>query len=145
VIDSISSCARAATAEEARYRIDRPIGGRSARIVALDDAAAEVVRRVAEMSWGASRFFPSADAFQPATELDDADVTILIATADADGDTGAQIARACAERGIMVAGLVLGERLDVGDAVAALRPYARNLMVTEDEDDVAAVLTALRA
>ena len=145
MIDSISSCARAATAEEARYRIDRPIGGRSARIVALDDAAAEVVRRVAEMSWGASRFFPSADAFQPATELDDADVAILIATADADGDAGAQIARACAERGIMVAGLVLGERLDVGDAVAALRPYARNLMVTEDEDDVAAVLTALRA
>ena len=145
MIDSISSCARAATAEEVRYRIDRPIAGRSARIVALDDAAAEVVRRVAEMPWGASRFFPSADAFQPATELDDADVAILIATADADGDAGAQIARACAERGIMVAGLVLGERLDVGDAVAALRPYARNLMVTEDEDDVAAVLIALRA
>jgi len=32
-----------------------------------------------------------------------------------------------------------------GDAVSALRPYARNLMVTEDEDDVAAVLIALRA
>ena len=143
--DSISSCARAATAEEARYRIDRPIAGRAARVVALDHAAADVVRRVAELPWGASRFFPTADAFQPAAELDDADVAILIATADADGDAGARIARACAERGIMVAGLVLGDRLDVGDAVAALRPYARNLMVTEDEDDVAAVLTALRA
>ena len=55
------------------------------------------------------------------------------------------IARACAERGIMTAGLILGDRLDVGDAVSALRPYARNLMVSEDEDDVAAVLTALRA
>jgi hypothetical protein len=29
--------------------------------------------------------------------------------------------------------------------VSALRPYARNLMVTEDEDDIAEVLTALRA
>jgi len=140
-----SSCARAATAEEARYRIDRPIGGRSARIVALDEAAAGVVRRVAELPWGASRFFPDAAAFNAATELDDADVVILIATADADGDAGASIARACSERGIMVAGLVLGERGDVLDAVAALRPYARNLMISEDDDDVAAVLTALRA
>jgi hypothetical protein len=45
----------------------------------------------------------------------------------------------------MTAGIVLGERVAVADAVAALRPHARNLMSTEDEDDVAAVLTALRA
>jgi len=145
VIDSISSCARAATAEEARYRIDRPIGGRSARVIALDSGAAEVVQRVAELPWGASRFFADASTFSVATELDDADVAIMIGTADADGDAAAAIARACAERGIMTAGLILGDRLDVGDAVSVLRPYARNLMVTEDEDDVAAVLTALRA
>jgi hypothetical protein len=145
VIDSISSCARAATAEEARYRIDRPIGGRSARVIALDASAAEVVQRVAELPWGASRFFPDASAFSVATELDDADVAIMIGTADADGEAAGAIARACAERGIMTAGLILGDRIDVGDAVSALRPYARNLMVTEDEDDVAAVLTALRA
>jgi hypothetical protein len=45
----------------------------------------------------------------------------------------------------MTAGLILGDRLDVAAAVSALRPYARNLMVTDDEDDVAEVLTALRA
>ena len=34
---TISSCARAATAEEAAYRIDRPIApSRAGRIVALD-------------------------------------------------------------------------------------------------------------
>ena len=145
MIDSISSCARAATAEEARYRIDRPISGRSARIIALDPGAAEVVQRVAELPWGASRFFPDASAFSVAAELDEADVAIMIGTAEADGDTAAAIARACAERGIMTAGLILGDRLEVGDAVSVLRPYARNLMVTEDEDDVAAVLSALRA
>ena len=139
-----SSCARAATAAEARYRIDRPIGGRSARIVALDAAAAGVVLRVAQQPWGASRFYADAGRFD-ARELDDADVAIMVATADADGAVAGAIARACAERGIMTAGLVLGDRDDVGDAVAALRPYARNLMVTDDEDDVAAVLTALRA
>jgi hypothetical protein len=140
-----SSCARAATAKEARYRIDRPIAGRSARVIALDAAAAAIVLRVAEMPWGAARFFAHASEFRPDDELADADVAIMIATADADGETASTIARACVERGIMTAGLILGDRLDVGEAVAALRPYARNLMVTEDEDDVAAVLTALRA
>jgi hypothetical protein len=140
-----SSCARAATAAEARYRIDRPIAGRSARIVALDAAAAEVVLRVAELPWGASRFFADPGAFDAAAGLDDADVAIMIGTREADGGRAAAIARVCAERGIMTAGLVLGGRLEVGEAVAALRPYARVLMVTEDEDDVAAVLTALRA
>jgi hypothetical protein len=140
-----SSCAFAATAEEARFRIDRPIGGRAALVIALDDEAAEVVDRVAELPWEGARFFRSPDELDLEQELADADVAIMIATADADGDVAERIARACAERGIMTSGLILGERLDVGPAVSALRPYARNLMVTDDEEDVDAVLTALRA
>jgi hypothetical protein len=137
-----NSCARAATAEEARFRIDRPIGGRSALVVALDDEAAAAVGRVAEHPWRGARFV-RADEFSE--DLGDTDVVVMIATADADGDVAAAIGRTCAERGIMTAGLILGERLDVGGAVTALRPYARNLMVTSDEDDVTEVLTALRA
>jgi hypothetical protein len=145
VSDSISACARAATAEEARFRIDRPIGARAARVIALDGAAADVVERVAELPWGAARFYPDAQAFDIEADLGDADVAIMVATADADAETAGRIARACAERGIMTAGLVLGELDSVGDTVAVLRPYARNLMTTADEDDVAAVLAALRA
>ena len=78
-------------------------------------------------------------------ELDDADVVIVVGTAAADGAAASELARAGAERGIMLAGLILGEQREVGAAVSALRPYARNLMITQDEDDVAAVLTALRA
>jgi hypothetical protein len=140
-----SSCARAATAEEARFRIDRPIGGRSALVVALDGEAAAVVDRVAELPWHGARFFRSPDGLDLEQELADVDVAIMIATADADGDAAETIASACAERGIMTSGLILGEQLDVAAAVSALRPYARNLMVTEDEEDIAAVLTALRA
>jgi hypothetical protein len=140
-----SSCARAATAEEAQFRISRPIQGRSARIIALDDAAAAVVRRVAELPWGASRFFADPSEFDPEAELPDADVAIMIATAKADAETASTIASECAQRGIMTAGIVLGDRTEVGAAVAALRPFARNLMSTDDEDDVAAVLAALRA
>jgi hypothetical protein len=141
----LNSCAFAATAAEARFRIDRPIGGRSALIVALDDEAAEVVDRVAERPWGGARFFASPGAVRLPEDLADTDVAIMIATADAEAEAAAALARACAERGIMTAGLILGDRLEVAAAVSALRPYARNLMVTDDEDDVAAVLTALRA
>ena len=140
-----SSCARAATAAEARFRIDAEIGPRRALIVALDEAAADVVDRVAEQPWGGARFFRSPAEVRLAEELEDADVAIMVGTAAADGDAAARIAHACVERGIMTAGLVLGGRDEVAAAVAALRPYARNLMATEDEDDLAAVLTALRA
>lgn len=138
-----SSCARAATAEEARYRIDRPIGGRAALVIALDDEAAEVVDRVAERPWQGARFV-HADGTVP-EELASSDVAILIATAAADAAAAATIAAAASERGIMCSGLVLGERSELLPTIAALRPYARNLMATNDEDDVAAVLTALRA
>jgi hypothetical protein len=104
-----------------------------------------VVERVAELPWGASRFFADPAALDLEADLHDADVAIMVATADAKAETASAIALACASRGIMTAGIVLGDRLEVGAAVAALRPYARNLMSTEDEDDVAAVLTALRA
>ena len=141
----LNSCARAATAEEARFRIDRPIGGRSTLVVALDDDAADVVDRVAERPWGAARFFRTPELAAITDELADADLAIVVGTAGADGEAASALARACAERGIMLAGLILGERVDVAVAVSALRPYARNLMITGDEDDVAAVLTALRA
>lgn len=141
----LNSCARAATAEEARFRIDGPIAGRKALIVALDDEAAGVVDRVAERPWGGARFFRTPDVEAVTAELEDADVVIVVGTAGADGEVAAALARAGAERGIMLAGLILGEYGELVGAVSALRPYARNLMITEDEDDVAAVLTALRA
>jgi hypothetical protein len=143
----LNSCALAATAKEARFRIDRPIGSRAALIIALDDEAAAVVDRVAERPWGGARFLHAADSSEDrlTQELADADVAIMIATADADAHLAETIARACATRGIMTAGLIVGARADVADAVSALRPYARNLMITDDEDDVAEVLTALRA
>ena len=103
-----------ATAEEARFRIDRPIGSRTAVVVALDDDAAEVVDRVAERPWGAARFFHAGDGADLTGELANADLAIMIATADADADAAAEIARTCLERGIMTAGLMLrkcGRRL----------------------------------
>jgi hypothetical protein len=157
-----SSCARAASAEESRYRIDRPIApARAPRIIALDDAAAEVVSRVASLQWANARFYVcqamegSADGTllrgidgrtaTLADELANADVVVMIATADSGAGCAYTIGKACWERAIMTAGLVVGDGLAADEAVAALRPHVRVLLPSVDESDVVELLTALRA
>ena len=161
----LNSCARATTAAESRFRINAPIApSRATRVVALDDGAESVVRRVAEEEWSGARFFTCtsvsegdgdvADLVLRSTdgtesrlshELTGADVAVMVAT-DNDGARAASaIGDACTLRGIMTAGLVLADGHDAGAAVSALRPHARVLMVTQDERDVSEVLTALRA
>jgi hypothetical protein len=170
-----SSCAQATTAAESRFRIDVPIAPRrGARVIALDDGAATVVRRVARHEWNAARFFtlvvaapsmsrrgPSgADAAETpdialrrtdgidallSDELVEADVAVMVATTEGSPTAADAIGRACARRGIMTAGLVLGNQHEVAHTLVALRPHAQVLLVTRDDQDVAEVLTALRA
>jgi hypothetical protein len=78
-------------------------------------------------------------------ELADADVVMMIGTTESDAAAATIIGAACTVRGVMTAGLIIGESAMVGATVTALRPHARVLMVTEDEQDVAEVLIALRA
>jgi hypothetical protein len=164
----LSSCARAATAAEAAYRIDAPVRPRQgARVVALDDGAATLVRRLARQPWHAARFYTlvasgtgsgnggvrtdiplhrtTGTDTRLADELDTADVAIMIATTDGSATAAEAIGRACARRGIMTAGLILGERQEVRDTVLALRPHAQVLLITGDDQDAAELLTALRA
>jgi hypothetical protein len=159
-----SSCARATTAAEMRYRIDRPIRGRrGARIIALDEGADAIVGRIAGGPWGHARFFslagPVGDGGSESVllrstdgvesnllaELDEADVVIMVATTGADDTAATMIGVGCTVRAIMTAGLVIGEPEVVGATVAAVRPHARVLMVSRDEHDVFDLLSALRA
>jgi hypothetical protein len=161
----LSSCARAATAEESRYRIDRPITpSRAGRIVALDEKAAEIAARAAEHEWANARFYvcesadPETDTLTlrgidggPATladELASASVVVMVATGDSGAACAYALGKACWERGVQTAGLVLGNGTSEGTAaaaaVAALRPHARVLLPDADELDVVDLLTALR-
>jgi hypothetical protein len=159
----LSSCARAATAAEAAYRIDRPIApSRAGRVVALDERAAEVLSRTARLEWANARFYvcESADGDAvglrgidggPATladELASASVVVMVATSDDGADCAYALGKACWERGVQTAGLVLGDGTHRGTAaaaaVAALRPHARVLLPSADEDDVVDLLSALR-
>jgi hypothetical protein len=158
-----SSCAQATTLAEARYRIDAPVAGRhGARVVALDDGAATLVRRLAREPWNAARFYtlPAGETPGPGMrlhrtsgtpavltdELVDGDVVVMIATRDgAAPDAIAAIGRAGAERGIMTAAVAVGDQQGLRATVHALRPYARVLLVSDDETDVTDLLTAIRA
>ncbi len=165
VVDTslLSSCARAASAEESRYRINRPIApSRAGRVVALDARAAEVVARTAQQEWANARFYVCEPADggtvllrtidgAPATladELASASVMVMVATGDSGAACAYALGKACWERGIQTAGLVLGDGTNGGTsaaaAVTALRPHARVLLPSADEADVVDLLTALR-
>ncbi|MGH3366544.1 MAG: hypothetical protein ACRDOY_05020 [Nocardioidaceae bacterium] len=165
----LHSCARAATAAEARFRIDVPIApARASRIIALDEVAAVVVRHVAAQAWATARFFTwdgspgsangdgqGADALTLRSmegrvvllgeTLAGVDVAVMVAAGDVGADAAERIGRACTARGIMTAGLILSDDAHLSRALAALRPHARVLIVPAEQDDLVQLLTALRA
>jgi hypothetical protein len=162
-----SSCARAATAAEARFRIDYPdTSRRDSRVIALDQRTAGLARQLAADGprWRGGHFLEF-EAALPAgddarlraadgtevllsRELADADVVVMLAGAGASSEGAAVIGDACAARSIMSAGLVIpGDGPGPGttdEVVSALRPNAMVLVVLQDGDDVAEVLSALR-
>lgn len=161
----LSSCAHAATSEEAQFRLQYPRATQTSRIIALDQGAAPVVCRLAARKWtGEARFLihdgPATEgAGQPENvrlrtcggsttalidELADAEVVAMIATSDESADLAGLVGDLCAERSIMTTGLVLAECDELDATVSRLRPNAMVLVVSTDHEDLAGLLTALR-
>jgi hypothetical protein len=158
----LSECARATSTSESRFRITVPIApARAARVIALDPVAAAVTRRVAAGLWASARFYTCEDGPVDGPEalplrgldgsramlgevLTGSDVVVVVATEDSGRACAAAIGRACSARAVTTAGVVLGDGFEADDAVAALRPHARVLLLSADESDVSELLTALR-
>jgi hypothetical protein len=158
-----SSCALAATAAEARYRIDaRPQAPRLTSVVALDDGALRLVRELAGQQWHRARFLGlpgGADGeyadlelrtvdgapVRLSEELAETDFVMMIATEGGGAAAASTIGDACTLRGIMTAGLVVDADGRSGPALSALRPNARVLLVTGDERDATELLAAVGA
>jgi hypothetical protein len=162
-----SSCARAATAAEARFRITGPEPApRASRVIALDERAGGLVRGLAGQPWAGGHFLTFGSVLPAGSrgrdradatlrlagggevllsqELGDADVVVMIATGEGRADAAAIIGDACAERRIMTAGLVVAGPGEAAGVVPALRPNAMVLVVLASGDDIAGVLSALR-
>jgi len=165
----LSTCAQAATAKEAAFRVQRPNSKeRASRIVALDAAAAEIMHRVEHEEWHGAHFFTYA-GMRAAADLEDlpydavlkgeggaevmlsdelkgADVVVMIATTGESAKAASVIGNACFVRGIMGAGLIVAPAsAGVRDTVTALRPSCSVLVVASGEEFVPEMLTALRA
>jgi hypothetical protein len=167
-----SESARASSAAEARFRIDHGNAlPRTVKIVALDAPSREVVERLARRSWNGARFLTASSAMttrgegQPAAaislrdlagraqplpaEMDGTDVMVMIASAGEPVPAAAIIGEACGRRGVTTTALVL-RNARAGDVALSrtlqqLRPWALMIVVAEEEDYIADILTALRA
>lgn len=155
----LSACARAATAEEARFRIqDANSKGRLVRVVALDAAAECALRPLVTETWRGARFLAyiapedsstvAVRAFDGpagtlAAELKDADLVVMVARRADSGSAAVEVATRCAERGIRPIAVVLSD--DLGATASALRQFASVLVASSDDDYLREMLTALRA
>ena len=153
----VSSCARAATAEEAAFRIDYPLAAaRNTRVVALDATAEEIVRRASRLQWAQATFYSAAapghglitmsgQTVPLAGELEDSNILVLVSSTGENAEAAATIGAACKVRGIMTAGLVVTPGQVTSEALFALRPHTRILLVPAEEDDLFELLRATRA
>jgi hypothetical protein len=163
----LNSCASAATAAEARFRIDdTDYAARASRIIALDEGAAGIVARLTEQHWRGGHFLifdatvstgssaaPLVDAMLRTAdgsmlllseEVTDADLVVMVATEDASAEAASMIGDACARQMTMSVGLVVSATGDTDRVVSALRPNAMVLAILKDETEISPILTALR-
>jgi hypothetical protein len=157
----LGACRFAATAREAAFRVQAPNAlPREAAVIALDADALRLVEALGtELSPGARvlRLGP-----QPETGSDDVilaepggeprlaseeipgrDLVVLVATTAEAWRAAETIGRLARARGVMTAGVVLGEGAE--PVLRELRPAASVLVHAADADYLGAMLSALRA
>jgi hypothetical protein len=169
----LSESARMTTAKEAAYRVQYPNSKpRVVKVVALDEPSIAVVRELAEQDWKNATFFTSIaaewDPNRPwgtpihaslvdlqgkrrdlVEEIGAANLVVMISSAGESAEAASLIAEVCSLKRVMITGLLLTTHgntdEEVARTLATLRPYAPMLVLSSEEEYVAAMLTALRA
>jgi hypothetical protein len=165
-----SESARAASAAEARFRVDAPNSRpRAIKVIALDRESEAVVKQLTKSGFTNASFLttlgepPRGEPFSVSgwlgdlaghtknlvDEIDSADLVVMIATAGENVEAASIIGEACSLKSVMTTALVIAAPT-VSDAALAqslahLRPWALMLVVASAEDYIADMLTALRA
>ena len=159
------------SAEQARFRIDRPNSRpRATLVIALDARGAAALAGLNGRSWNGAKFLrydgarrasqhlPSlridatvqdetGNKLSLMKELAGVDAVIVLTATDA-AEAAEIVGNACAARGIAATGLVLAPEEGaeaLGQIVATLRPHTAMLVVSSSEDYAAEMLSALRA
>jgi|SRR5215831_1040380 len=169
----LSESARVTTAAEARFRIDAPNSApRTIKVIALDGASERVVKHLAARRWNRAVFL-TASAFEAAPhdgtpfsmqgwlkdlagrtkslvdEIDTADLVVMIAASGENAPAAAIVAEACGAKNVMTTALVLGSETASEEALskslAQLRPHVMMLVISNADEYIEDMLTALRA
>jgi hypothetical protein len=162
-----ASCARAATAAEARFRISAPNSlPRRIAVVALDPAASGVLQAVAARGFAHARFLDAPGAAPASLSagwlreaegaaravsevIESAEVIVLVTRAGAEAADAALLGEAMQARGKQGAGVVLeaagAGRAEMAESLRRLRPHVGMLVVASGQDYLEAMLEALRA
>jgi hypothetical protein len=166
----LSECARATTAEAARFRVEYPnFRPRLVKVIALDGASERVVQKLARSPWNRATFFTSLSfAGGPERkgmsswlsdvagrtkdlidEIDSADLIVMVSTAGASAEAASVIGEACNLKRVMTTALVLAGAGTSDEALSRtvnhLRPFASMLVIANAEEYIEDMLTALRA
>jgi hypothetical protein len=171
----LSESARMSSAAEARFRVQAPNSlPRAIKVIALDAAGEEVVRRLAAGDWKHATFLtaPSRDeagatASSPhdarqdvltdvagrtstvADEVATADLVVFVAGPGGHAQTASWIGEACSRRRVTTTGLVVGassaSEQAMAQTLAQLRPWSLMLVIASSDDYIDDMMTALRA
>ena len=164
----LSTCARATTAAEARFRIDAPNARpRTVKVIALDAGSERVLRKLAQGDWKNATFLRAPQghaASQPVggwlaglagetmnliEEIASASVVVTLSTAGENSEMAGVVAEACRAQGKLLTALILdaegASEAALLKTLVPLRPHASMLVVASGEDYVEGMLTALRA
>jgi hypothetical protein len=163
------------SAAEARFRVQAPNSTpRATKVIALDAAGEAVVRRLAGAGWKHATFFIAApraelgDTSDPsptspdgalsdlagriigvADEVDTADLVVLVAGPGGHAQAASLIGQACSRRSVTTTGFVVGvtsaSESALSKTLAQLRPWSLMVVVSNSDDYIDDMLTALRA
>lgn len=147
----LSESARMSSAAEARFRVQAPNSRpRTVKIVALDSASEDTVRRLAAASWNQASFYTAAAFTQDLkAAVSDADLVVMVAGPGGYSARAAEIGAACSERRVMTTALIVGALSTPDDELAKtlvqLRPWSLMVVIANADDYILDMLTALRA
>jgi hypothetical protein len=165
--------ARMTTAHEARFRVDYPNSKpRAIKVIALDEASEQVIKRLAQATWKRATFLTalefdgaprSGEGWTMKSWLSDlagrtkdlidevasADLVVMVSNAGTRAQVASVIAEACAARKVMTTALIIGSEAksdeELSRTLASLRPHASMLVIANSDDYIDAMLVALRA
>jgi hypothetical protein len=171
----LSESARMRSSAEARFRVQAPNSmPRAIRVIALNAAGEAVVRRLAGTGWKHATFFTAAAGGEPGglgdrslasaddalrdlageirsltSEVDDADLVVLVAGPGGHAQAASLIGQACSLRRVMTTAFIVSVASASAQALsktlAQVRPWALMVVIADSDDYIDDMMTALRA